>query len=155
MQPRAYTPAAMNDGFSWWLVVLGIAVGIGLVWLFTVRLPVGDSDVDAEERAEEANWISETIQSWGGVAPTPLVQEVLELHQRYLNGDRSIGAPADADDALDAAAEAPAADAAGAVDPASAASALGAEHAAEGQPGELVAQHRVAGATPASYAPPA
>ena len=60
----------MNDGFSWWLVVLGIAVGIGLVWLFTVRLPVSESDIDTEERAEEAGWISETIESWGGVAPT-------------------------------------------------------------------------------------
>ena len=95
IQARAYTPAAMNDGFSWWLVVLGIAVGIGLVWLFTVRLPVSESDIDAEETVEEAGWISETIESWGGVAPAPLVQEVLELHQRYLNGDRSIPGPAD------------------------------------------------------------
>ena len=71
----------MNDGFSWWLVVLGIAVGIGLVWLFTVRLPVSESDIDAEETVEEASWISETIKSWGGVAPAPLVQEVLELHR--------------------------------------------------------------------------
>jgi hypothetical protein len=86
----------MNDGFSWWLVVLGIAVGIGLVWLFTVRLPVGESDIDEEETIEEAGWISETIESWGGVAPAPLVQEVLELHKRYLNGDRST--PASNDD---------------------------------------------------------
>jgi hypothetical protein len=92
----------MNDGFSWWLVVLGIAVGIGLVWLFTVRLPVTESDVDAEETAEEAAWICQTIESWGGVAPTALVQEVLELHQRYLDGDRSPAAFTDeASDATD------------------------------------------------------
>jgi hypothetical protein len=96
IESRAYTPAAVNDGFSWWLVVLGIAVGIGLVWLFTVRLPVNESDVDAEETVEEAGWISETIESWGGVAPAPLVQEVLELHKRYLAGDRSMTEP-DAD----------------------------------------------------------
>jgi hypothetical protein len=82
----------MNDGFSWWLVVLGIAVGIGVVWLFTVRLPVNESDADEAETIEEAGWISETIESWGGVAPAPLVQEVLQLHRRYLDGDRSIAA---------------------------------------------------------------
>jgi hypothetical protein len=85
----------VNDGFSWWLVVLGIAVGIGLVWLFTVRLPVSESDIDEEETVEEAGWISETIESWGGVAPAPLVQEVLELHKRYLDGDRSGAMPND------------------------------------------------------------
>jgi hypothetical protein len=79
----------MNDGFSWWLVVLGIAVGIGLVWLFTIRLPVSESDIDEGELVDEAGWISDTIESQGGVAPSVLVQEVLELHRHYLSGDRA------------------------------------------------------------------
>ncbi len=120
----------MNDGFSWWLVVLGIAVGIGLVWLFTVRLPVSESDIDEEETVEEAGWISETIESLGGVAPAPLVQEVLELHKRYLDGDRSTVVPDDGADAVPL----------NAADPAPL--------------GVNPAEPPIAGAQPVAYAPP-
>ena len=76
----------MNDGFAWWLVVLGIAVGVGLSWLVLGRLPRAEADVDQEERAVEATWISRTIADYGGVAPPALVEEVLELHRQYLQG---------------------------------------------------------------------
>ena len=74
----------MNDGFAWWLVVLGIAVGVALVWLVIARLPRDESDVGEAEREVEAAWISRTIGAYGGLAPEPLVEEVLELHQHYL-----------------------------------------------------------------------
>lgn len=74
----------MNDGFAWWLVVLGIAVGVALVWLVVTRLPRDESDVGEAEREVEAAWISRTIGAYGGLAPEPLVEEVLELHQHYL-----------------------------------------------------------------------
>jgi hypothetical protein len=74
----------MNDGFAWWLVVLGIAIGVGLTWLFMIRLPRVDADIDEVELAQEAHWISRTIHAYGGVAPEPLVEEVLELHHQYL-----------------------------------------------------------------------
>ena len=74
----------MNDGYAWWLVIVGIAIGIALVWLVIVRLPRTEDDVDEEERLVEAGWISRTIEAWGGVAPTALIDEVLELHQAYL-----------------------------------------------------------------------
>jgi hypothetical protein len=80
----------MNDGFSWWLVLLGIAVGIGLVWLVTVRLPRSESDVSDDEIAEEAGWISQTVESAGGIAPRDLVHEVLDLHRQYLAGERTM-----------------------------------------------------------------
>jgi len=76
----------MNDGFAWWLVVLGIAVGVGLSWLVLGRLPRAEADVDQEERAVEAIWICRTIADDGGVAPPALVEEVLELHRQYLQG---------------------------------------------------------------------
>jgi hypothetical protein len=76
----------MNDGFAWWLLILGIAIGIAVVWMIVVRLPRDETDVDDEELASEAGWISRTIRAYGGVAPEPLVEEVLELHRQYLNG---------------------------------------------------------------------
>ena len=76
----------MNDQFAWWLLILGIAIGVGLVWLVTGRLPREDADVDDDERALEAAWISRTIAAAGGAAPEPLVEEILELHRRYLAG---------------------------------------------------------------------
>jgi hypothetical protein len=109
----------MNDGFAWWLVVLGIAIGVGLVWVFVVRLPRSESDVDDSELATEANWISRNIETYGGIAPQPLVEEVLELHRQYLatgptalpsvshvasQADEEYAAPADDPDADGAAA---------------------------------------------------
>lgn len=85
----------MNDGFTWWLVVLGIAVGIGVVWLFTVRLPRDEADVGADELVDEAGWISGSIESAGGIAPQNLVHEVLELHRQYLAGEHGLAEPSD------------------------------------------------------------
>jgi hypothetical protein len=76
----------MNDGFAWWLVILGVAVGVAVVWLVTARLPRAEDDVDEHELVREADWISRTINAYGGVAPQPLVEEVLELHRQYLSG---------------------------------------------------------------------
>jgi hypothetical protein len=74
----------MNDGYLWWLVVLGIAIGAAVVWLTAVRLPRRDDDVSGPERAAEARFIAATIERDGGVAPVELVDEVLELHAAYL-----------------------------------------------------------------------
>ncbi len=76
----------MNEGFAWWLLVLGIAIGVAVVWLIMLRLPRTEADLDEEELAREAGWISRTIGAFGGVAPEPLVEEVLELHHQYLQG---------------------------------------------------------------------
>jgi len=74
----------MNDGYMWWLVLVGLGVGVVLTWLSVVRLPRHEYDVDADEREEEAALIAATIESRGGVCPPPLAFEVLDLHQEYL-----------------------------------------------------------------------
>jgi transposase len=76
----------MNDGFAWWLVICGIGIGVGLAWLVMGRLPRRDDDVARDERRAEAAWISRSIAEYGGVAPEPLVEEILQLHQHYLQG---------------------------------------------------------------------
>src|SRR4051812_16033486 len=85
----------MNDGFSWWLIVLGIAIGVAVAWLFTVRLPRNDQDVSDDEVGDEAAWISRTIEADGGVAPQPLVEEVLLLHRQYLTTPGIASSPPD------------------------------------------------------------
>jgi hypothetical protein len=76
----------MSDGFAWWLGIAGIGIGVTLTWLIMGRLSRDEADVDEEERAAEAAWISRSIASYGGVAPEPLVEEILELHRHYLSG---------------------------------------------------------------------
>lgn len=74
----------MNDGYAWWLVLVGLAVGIVLTWLSLVRLPRNEWDVEADEREEEAALVAATIEARGGICPAPLALEVLDLHQEYL-----------------------------------------------------------------------
>lgn len=74
----------MNDGYAWWLVLVGLGVGVALTWLSVVRLPRHGWDVDAEEREAEAVRIASTIETRGGICPAPLALEVLDLHEEYL-----------------------------------------------------------------------
>jgi hypothetical protein len=84
----------MNNGFQWWLVILGIGLGAGLLWLVLGRLPRQDDDVGPRERDAEAAWISQTIEAGGGIAPVALVDEILELHASYLDGPPILVEPA-------------------------------------------------------------
>lgn len=74
----------MNDGYAWWLFLVGLAVGLALMWLALARLPRDEDDIDVDERAMEADWISGTIEVRGGICPQPLAAEVLDLHHEYL-----------------------------------------------------------------------
>jgi hypothetical protein len=74
----------VNDGYLWWLMLVGAVIALAVVWILSVRLPRDEADVSPEERRAEAAWISRTIERYGGVAPEPLVEEVLELHAEYL-----------------------------------------------------------------------
>lgn len=74
----------MNDGYAWWLFLVGLAVGLALMWLALARLPRAEDDIDQDERAMEADWISGTIEARGGICPQPLAAEVLDLHHEYL-----------------------------------------------------------------------
>ena len=76
----------MTEQYIGWALVVGIALGAAVVWFVLGRLPRRSEDVTVEERAAEARWISQAIESRGGIAPPALVDEVLELHTRYLEG---------------------------------------------------------------------
>jgi HAMP domain-containing protein len=92
----------MTEQYIVWALVVGIVVGAALYWFALGRLPRTTDDVTPAERVVEAGWISRTIENRGGVAPTDLVEEVLDLHSTYLAGpaleltDAEGTAPADA-----------------------------------------------------------
>ena len=75
----------MTSQYIGWALVLGLVVGGALVWFAVGRIPRSADEIPAEERANEATWISATIDSRGGKAPVDLVEEVLDLHVEYVN----------------------------------------------------------------------
>ncbi|MGZ6259005.1 MAG: hypothetical protein ACXWQ6_11075 [Candidatus Limnocylindrales bacterium] len=77
----------MNDAWGWWLFFVGLAVGVAGYALVRGTLSRTEADEAADERANEAAWISRTIEAWGGEAPAELVAQVLDLHGQYLAGD--------------------------------------------------------------------
>jgi hypothetical protein len=76
--------APMVEAWVLWVFLVGLAVGALLTWLVMLRLPRREDDVSLAERAAEAAWIGQTIERNGGIAPTGLVEEILDLHQAYL-----------------------------------------------------------------------
>ena len=74
----------MNAEFNWWLLIVGLVVGAGLVWLVVLDSRRRESDVDAAETAREALWLS-TVIGDEGVDVTPATAlRLLELHRAYL-----------------------------------------------------------------------
>lgn len=76
----------MTEQYIIWALVVGIVVGAALYWFALGRLPRTTDDVTPAERVAEAGWISRAIENRGGVAPTDLVEEVLDMHSAYLSG---------------------------------------------------------------------
>ena len=66
------------------LLVVGLAIGGALVWFAVGRLPRSGEEVPESERQAEAEWISRTVNKRGGMAPSDLVEEILDLHGAYL-----------------------------------------------------------------------
>ena len=84
---------AVGEAWGWWLFFVGLALGIAGYWLVSGRVQRADDDLAADERTNEAAWISRTVASWGGEAPADLVAQVLDLHRRYLGGAAPLLAP--------------------------------------------------------------
>ena len=76
----------MSDPFSFWIFLVLLSGAVAVIWLLTGRVARRDEDLAADERMLEAGWIAETIERWGGDVPLPVVEQVLDLHRRYLEG---------------------------------------------------------------------
>ena len=50
--------AAVNAEFNWWLLIVGLVVGAGLVWFVVLDSRRREVDIDDGERPREAAWLS-------------------------------------------------------------------------------------------------
>ena len=109
----------MNAEFNWWLLIVGLVVGAGLVWFVVADSRRRDIDIDAVERPREALWLSGVLHREGREVSPEVTERLLELHRIYLDAPPP-DEPADA-------AEAEPADVADEPGPAGAAPGSGAE----------------------------
>jgi len=86
----------VNAEFNWWLLIVGLVVGAGLVWLVLADSRRREVDVSERERASEARWIAEAMEEAGARIDPGDVHEVLRLHADYL-----AAGPPDEDPAYD------------------------------------------------------
>jgi hypothetical protein len=70
--------------FDWWLLVLGLVVGGGLVYLVLAENARREADLEARELEAEASFISERLADVGLDVSRPTVADVLREHRAYL-----------------------------------------------------------------------
>lgn len=88
----------MNAEFNWWLLIVGLVVGAGLVWLVVLDSRRRDADMDEAEMAREALWISTLLAEDGIDVSAATAGRMLELHRAYLSApppDEVEGLPSD------------------------------------------------------------
>ncbi|HZM72991.1 MAG TPA: hypothetical protein VFC71_06410 [Candidatus Polarisedimenticolia bacterium] len=71
--------------FDWWLLVLGLVVGGGLVYLVLAENARREADLEARELDAEASFISERLADVGLDVSQPTVADVLREHRAYLH----------------------------------------------------------------------
>ena len=74
----------MNAEFNWWLLIVGLVVGAGLVWFVVQEARRREADVTDRERPQEAAWLSAALADEGWDVPPDAAARILELHGRYL-----------------------------------------------------------------------
>jgi len=70
--------------FNWWLLIVGLVIGAGLVWFVVMDGRRRDVDVDETERPREAAWLSAILADEGWDVPADAADRMLVLHRDYL-----------------------------------------------------------------------
>ena len=70
--------------FQWWLLLVGLVAGGGLVAVVTMDGKRREQDIAGLERRAETGWISERLSGTGQWIDAPTVDAVLRLHREYL-----------------------------------------------------------------------
>jgi hypothetical protein len=80
---RASLPA-VNAEFNWWLLIVGLVGGAGLVWLILGDWSRREEEVGEAERARESEWIAESMRDEGAAIDPATAEEVLRRHRVWL-----------------------------------------------------------------------
>jgi hypothetical protein len=83
----------VNAEFNWWLLIVGLVVGAGLVSFVVADQRRREVDIDEEERAREALWLSTTLADEGYDVTPETVKRMLVLHRTYLEAPPPDPAP--------------------------------------------------------------
>src|SRR5688572_19715701 len=78
-----YSPA-VNAEFNVWLLIVGLVVGAGLVWVVMMDGRRREAEVDATELPREAAWISAVLAEDGFDVSPDAAEQALLLHRAYL-----------------------------------------------------------------------
>ncbi len=75
----------MNAEFNWWLLIVGLVVGAGLVWFVLLDARRREGDIDDDERRREAAWLARSMAEDGYAVSAEVAERLLVLHQAYLS----------------------------------------------------------------------
>jgi hypothetical protein len=70
--------------FNVWLLIVGLVVGAGLVWVVTMDGRRRDAEIDALELPREAAWLSAVLAEDGYDVSPDTAEQALLLHRAYL-----------------------------------------------------------------------
>jgi hypothetical protein len=70
--------------FNWWLLIVGLVIGAGLVWLILADSHRRESEISEIELPAEAAWIAATMEEAGQPLDAETAERVLLLHRAYL-----------------------------------------------------------------------
>jgi hypothetical protein len=74
----------VNAEFSWWILMVGLIVGAGLVWFVVADQRRREVDIETDERAQEALWLSVSLEDEGHHVTPETAERLLALHRAYL-----------------------------------------------------------------------
>ena len=74
----------VNAEFNVWLLIVGLIVGAGLLWLVVMDSRRHEAEIDAEERPREAAWLSVVMAEDGFDVSPEAAERLLLLHRAYL-----------------------------------------------------------------------
>ncbi|MEO8570879.1 MAG: hypothetical protein ABI553_04195 [Chloroflexota bacterium] len=86
----------MNAEFNVWLLIVGLVLGGGLVWLVIMDSRRRESEIDAVELPREAAWLSIALRDDGFEVSPEAAERLILLHRTYLEApppDRAIDPP--------------------------------------------------------------
>ena len=69
--------------FQWWLLLLGLVLGGGIVAVVYLDGTRRDLDLDERELPAEAAWIGERLLAWGRSIDDSTIEQVLREHRAY------------------------------------------------------------------------